>query len=484
MRAFLLAAVALATIAAAQVPLPQYNGNCVACTGPGYYCNIDGSCWNAAGCGESQCRYNTTQCYGTPRQCIPGTLPQYDNNCVACTGAGYYCPGNGTCWQTVAACQGGCATTCYGSTSQCSGSVTPAPVSPSSPTYPQYNGNCVACTGPGYYCPTAQTCWVLSADCNNNCAGTTCYSGPSQCSATPSPSSGTLPQYNGNCIACTGPGYYCPGNATCWSQYAQCNSNCAITCYSGPAQCPATAAPGAGTLPQYDGNCVACTGPGYYCPSAATCWQTSSGCSSGCGGATCYSAPAQCSSSPTSAPGLPSQGTLPQYDNNCFACTGPGYYCPGNGTCWTAYAPCNSMCATTCYSGQSQCPQTPAPSTLPSGGTLPQYDNNCIACTGPGYYCPGNGTCWTAYAPCNSMCAQTCYSGTSQCPATNAPASPSGGTLPQYDGNCVACTGPGYYCPSAATCWQTSSGCSSGCGGATCYGAPSACNQRPLKKRA
>ena len=162
-------------------------------------------------------------------------------------------------------------------------------VPPPSPTYPQYDGNCVACTGPGYYCPTAQTCWVLSADCNNNCAGTTCYSGPSQCSATPSPSSGTLPQYNGNCIACTGPGYYCPGNATCWSQYAQCNSNCAITCYGSTSQCPATAAPGTGTLPQYDGNCVACTGPGSYCPPAATCFHTSSGCSVHCA-SSCYSA--------------------------------------------------------------------------------------------------------------------------------------------------------------------------------------------------
>ena len=50
---------------------------------------------------------------------------------------------------------------------------------------------------------------------------------------------GLLPQYNGNCVACTGPGYYCPSTTLCYSASSICNSGCGTTaCYAGPSQCP------------------------------------------------------------------------------------------------------------------------------------------------------------------------------------------------------------------------------------------------------
>jgi len=97
---------------AAQVD-PRYDHNCSGCTSSaganGWYCANSGVCWAVSGCG-GQC----ADCVALPSGCpAPGELPQYNGNCTACTsstgGNGYYCadPGQGTCWSGTG-CGGGC----------------------------------------------------------------------------------------------------------------------------------------------------------------------------------------------------------------------------------------------------------------------------------------------------------------------------------------------------------------------------------------
>ena len=217
---------------------------------------------------------------------------------------------------------------------------------------PEYNGNCVACTGPGYYCPLTTICYSSSSTCNSGCATTSCYTSTSDCSSGTSPStSGLLPAYNGNCVACTGPGYYCPLTTICYSSSSSCSSGCAATsCYASTSSCSSGTSPStAGLLPQYDGNCVACTGPGYYCPTTTLCYSSSTNCNSGCT-ATCYTGSSSCGSSPSTA------GSLPAYNGNCIACTSAGYYCSSSRTCWSGSSTCSSNCGgSSCLAFNSQC---------------------------------------------------------------------------------------------------------------------------------
>ena len=69
------------------------------------------------------------------------------------------------------------------------------------------------------------------------------------------------------------------------------------------------------------------------------------------------------------------------------------------------------MCgSSTCLSSTTQC----------SGGSsstsrYPAYDNNCVACAGPYYYCPTSRQCWRSRSPCEAGCTAVCYGSTSSC---------------------------------------------------------------------
>jgi len=103
---------------------------------------------------------------------------------------------------------------------------------------PQYNGNCLACTGPGYYCTTDYTCWSSSNCGSSPCIGSTCLGSSSLCATAPSAPAGSLPQYFNNCPACATSHYYCAAAASCWTS-STCGSSPCIgsTCLHSVSSC-------------------------------------------------------------------------------------------------------------------------------------------------------------------------------------------------------------------------------------------------------
>jgi hypothetical protein len=106
------------------------------------------------------------------------------------------------------------------------------------------------------------------------------------------------------------------------------------------------------------------------------------------------------------------------------------------------------------------------------GAALTVYNGNCLACTAVGYYCSTQATCWSDSICGSSVCgSSTCLSSTSQCSGGSSSTS----RFPAYDNNCVACAGPYYYCPTSRQCWRSRSPCEAGCT-AVCYGSTSSCS--------
>ena len=255
--------------------IPQYNGNCTGCAGQGgankYYCATTDTCWQDSSCGD-QCGQG--ECIGNPSSCPPpGTVPAYAGNCTGCTsssgGNAYYCADTNQrwCWPNQ-----GCGDSCV----DC---VAYPRNCPPAGEIPQYNNNCTFCAGSRgankYYCADsdANTCWETGS-CGGNC--TKCIVSANSC-----PSRGEVPQYDGNCSACTAVGndWYCGLTNTCWD-----SANCGMQCGDGQL-CVAFAKDCAppGTLPGYAGNCTGCTSASgankWFCTSSNLCYA-----SSGCGG--------------------------------------------------------------------------------------------------------------------------------------------------------------------------------------------------------
>ena len=95
---------------------------------------------------------------------------------------------------------------------------------------------------------------------------------------------------------------------------------------------------------------------------------------------------------------------------NCTACVDRGgAFCPNNGACWTTVSDCNGACGLTeCYRRPSECPVS---------GELPQFNGDCIACVGQGYFCAHSGDCWTGASMCRAACNGTdCAAFSFQCP--------------------------------------------------------------------
>ena len=271
---------------------------------------------------------------------------------------------------------------------------------------PGYNGNCTGCTADyganGYYCADTNqlTCWA-SSGCGGSCVD--CVAQPDNC-----PPAGQVPQFNTNCTGCTSSaganGYYCAdtNRQTCWRD-STCGGSC-VDCVAFTQNCPPD-----GEVPQYNGNCSACTSSsganGYYCadPGVGTCW-TEEGCGESCRVCVAYSR------------NCPKPGELPVYNGNCTGCTsaGNGYYCqdPGALTCW-ATSDCGGSCRM-CYAFANQCPKP---------GEVPQYNGNCTMCTGSqganGYYCTASNTCWSGEGcgPSGFCPSADCIAQASSCPA-------------------------------------------------------------------
>ena len=336
--------------AASKGPVPQYNGNCTGCIDAAhYYCAADNTCWSTdfecnTDCGFAVCKTRRSECDEPTPPPVPGILPQYKGHCAQCTAVAYYCSDSQLCYSDLTNCRYHCVL-CYEAPSQCPGHS-------NNGTLPQYNGNCVACTGPEYYCPSSTLCFVSAAACGVGC-GVPCYSLPAQCSAAPpTPSSYRLPQYDGDCIACTGPGYYCPTTTLCYALASPCTADCGgIECYVTPTQCTTSNS----TLPQYNGNCSACTGAsGAYCAGDNKCWKTDFDCNTDCGFEVCMTTQKQCAALP---PATATPGILPNY--NCVQCTNVGGgYCTDSGRCYSDMLHCQYHCVR-CDSVPSQCSSTP-----------------------------------------------------------------------------------------------------------------------------
>ena len=233
--------------APSNVPLPGYDGNCTGCsTAGGWYCGDTDrkTCWKGPGCG-GDCRWCIANF--VHHECpLPGQVPQYNDNCTACLAAfqetTFYCADttSRTCW-AEAGCGGNC-TACVEMPRQC----------PRRGAIPQFDYHCRQCVSPSggnaFYCADVPkyTCW-LTDDCGGDCVD--CVAEPQDC-----PPSQEIPQFNGNCSACTsGPwnGMYCIASRTCWDSavLGSCGGGCpADKCVFGPTQCPP-----AGSVPRRRG---------------------------------------------------------------------------------------------------------------------------------------------------------------------------------------------------------------------------------------
>jgi len=161
---------------------------------------------------------------------VPGILPQYNGHCAQCTAVAYYCPDSQLCYSDLLNCHYECGL-CYEAPSQCPGHS-------NNGTLPPYNGNCSACTGAsGAYCAGDNKCWKTDFDCNTDCGFEVCMTTQKQCAALPPATAtpGILPNYN--CVQCTNVGGgYCTDSGRCYSDMLHCQYHC-VRCDSVPSQC-------------------------------------------------------------------------------------------------------------------------------------------------------------------------------------------------------------------------------------------------------